>query len=197
MEPMSQVIFQHIVVTVIVILAGFLLGGGLGWLLARLLKTLYDAWPGLRLPFLMLPWRSFLVFVFLIFASPIAVYPFVIPQIPAALSSAILFTLLTLFFVADEMLACWLHSGFAVRLVKLGRTLAVFGSGIVALVGLFSQSGILNEAVRMTAVTFTPRGLQLALAAIIGVSLIFDLLLGAAQMRLAYVEMKGAEESAQ
>ncbi len=196
MEPMPQVVFQHIVITVIVILVGFLFGGGLGWLLARLFRALCDALPGLRLPLLMLPWRTFLFTVLLIFASPIATYPFIVPQTPAALSSAILFILMVSFFVADETLAYWFHAGLPLRLLKLGRTLAVASSVIVALVGLFSQGGILNEARRITAATFTPRSLWVALAVIMGLGLIFDLLLGVAQMRLTYVEMKSAEQPA-
>lgn len=193
-----QVILQHILTTVVIILAGFLVGGGLGILFAWLFRSLCNAAPGLRPPLVLLPWRTILFALVLFFCSPMAYFvtpqvaPYAALHVPAAVYPVLTFTLIVCFFVADAALAQWLPTGLGVRLTGLARTFAVACGVIVAVGANVSQSGILYYALRRAAMFFTPDSLWIALGVVMGLGLILDLLLGIVQMLLVYAERRRA-----
>lgn len=190
----SQVILQHVLTTVLTILAGFLIGGGLGILFAWLFRMLYRSVPGLRLPFTLLPWRTLLFALVLFFGSSMAfVMLRSMPQGQSAvIFPAVAFTLIVFFFVADGSLSHWLPAGLAVRLTGLARTFAVACGVTVAIGAVQDGSGILQYARNMYASTFRPDSFWTALGVVMGLGLVFDLLLGAVQMLLAVAEVRKA-----
>ena len=184
---LSQIILQHILTTVLVLLAGFLIGGGLGILFAWLFRHLYRAIPGLRPPFMVLPWRTLLFILVLFFCSPMA--RFLVSSLPqeqsAAVYPALVFILIVFFFVANETLTQWLPVSPAVRWAGLARTFTVAGGVIFAIVANAAGSGILVYAQRIVSRPFRPEAYWTALGVVLGLGLFFDLLLGMIQMLLA------------
>jgi len=191
----SRVILQHILATFMVILAGFLLGGGLGILFAWLFRQLYSAVPGLRQPFVLLPWRTLLFTFILFFCSFMAfrVVRSVQGEQSAVVYPALVFILIVFFFVADEALTQWLPISPAVRWVGLARTFAVAGGVIVAIGANAAESGILLYAQNMASRTFRPDAYWTALGVVMGLGLVFDLLIGTVQMFLAIAEKRKKE----
>jgi hypothetical protein len=184
---LSQVILQHILTTSLVILAGFLIGGGLGFLFAGLLRQLYRAVPGLRLPSMVLPWRTLIFGFVLFFSSPMAILmvPSLTPEQSAVLYPALVFILLVFFFVVHEALNQWNPVPPVLRRVGLARTFAVAGGVIIAIGANAAGAGILGYAQRMFSQTFRPDGYWIAWGIVMGLGLLFDLLLGIVQMLLA------------
>lgn len=191
---LSQVILQHILNTVLTILAGFFIGGGLGVLFAWLFRQLYRAVPGLRPVLMLLPGRTLLFALVLFFSSPMAFIA--VPSVPQELISAffpaLAFALIVFFIVADGALTHWLPAGLAVRLTGLARTLTIACGVIVAIGANETGSGILNYARIMYGSTFSPNGFWTALGVVTGLGLVFDLLLGTVQMLLAVAEGRKA-----
>jgi hypothetical protein len=196
---LTEVILQHALVTVVIILAGLLVGGGLGVLFAYLLKMLYKAAPGLHPPLMLLPWRTVLFSVVLFFVTPMALFlyrNFEPGSLMTALYPGMAFILLALFYALDTTLNHWLPSGLGVRLTALARTLAV-ASGVVVAVGVGNLgAGILWHARMMQASTFKPDGFWIMLGVVMGLGLVFDLLLGVVQMLLAYAGKRRAAKQA-
>jgi len=191
---LSQVILQYILTTVLVILAGFLIGGGLGILFAWLFRHLFRAIPGLRPPFMLLPWRTLLFTLVLFFCSPMAW--FIVSSLPqvqsAAVYPALVFILVVFSFVANEALTQWLPVSPAVRWAGLARTFTVAGGVIVAIGANAVGSGILVYAQRMASRTFRPDAYWTALGVVLGLGLCLDLLLGIVQMLLAKAQSRQA-----
>ncbi len=193
----SRVILQYVLTTVMVILTGFIIGGGLGVLVARLLQLLYKAAPGLRHPLFLLPWRTLLFGLVLFFCSPIAI--FIIPSIfQKPFYPALVFILVVLSFVSSEALIHWLPTAPPVRWIGLARTFTIACGVIVAISANAAGSGILVFAYNMSSSTFKPDAYWIALGVVMGLGLVFDLLLGIVQMLLAQAaDKKAAKLSAQ
>lgn len=190
----SRVILQHILATFIVLLAGFVIGTGLGFLFAWLFRQLYRAVPGLRPPLMLLPLRTLIFGFVLFFSSPMAILLF--PSIPreqgAAIYPTLVFTLVVFFFVADGALTHWLPVSPAVRWAGLARMFAVASGVVVAISANAAGSGILWYARIMTSNTFKPDAYWTALGVVMGLGLLFDLLLGMLQMLLANAQGRQA-----
>jgi ABC-type nitrate/sulfonate/bicarbonate transport system permease component len=188
----SHVIYQHILTTVMVFLIGFLIGGGLGILLAWLFRLLYKAVPSLRPPLMVFPWRTVLFALVLFFGSAmpsiVAASQRLKPN--AAVYPAMAFLLLVIFFVAEAGLNQWLPTGPAVRWLGVARTFAVTCGVIVALGANAAGSGILYYAQIITSQTFKLDGYWTALGVVMGLGLIFDLVIGIFQMFLAQAERR-------
>jgi hypothetical protein len=184
---LSQVILQHILSTVLVIFAGFLIGGGLGLLFAWLFRQLIRAVPGLRLPFMVLPWRTLIFTLVLFFISHMAIL--VVPSISQGLSAVVYpvigFSLLVLFIVGDEALSQWLPLSPFQRWAGLTRTFAVAAGVFVAISFNAAGEGILVYAQSMFTRTFRPDAYWITLGIVMGLGLFFDLLLGMVQILLA------------
>jgi len=109
------VILQFLQITLGILLAGLLVGGGLGLLFGWLFKLLYKAVPGLRPPFMLFPWRTILLAALVFSCTPILFYILGHDQaFSPVLPSAITFLLLTFFLVSDRLLNHCLipgHSG--------------------------------------------------------------------------------------
>jgi hypothetical protein len=190
----SQVISQHVIATLLVLLVGIVTGGGLGFLLAWLSRLLFMTNPGLRPVLMMVPGRTVLFSLVLFFGS--AISSTIMASIPqglgAAVSPVMAFALLVCFLIAVEALNQWLPDGPAVRWTGLARTLAVASGVIVAIGENATGSGILGYARIITSQTFKPDAYWTALGVVMGVGLLFDLGLGTVQMLLAVAEKKKA-----
>lgn len=188
----SQVILQYTLTTVLVILAGFFIGGGLGILFALLFRLVYKATPGLRPPFTLIPWRTLLFGSVLFFCSPMAILsiPSITQEQGAVIYPALAFILIVLSFVADEAITHWLPVAPAVRWAGLARTLTVACGVIVAIGANASGSGILMYARILTSSTFSPGAYWTALGVVIGLGLVLDVLLGTIQMLVMQAESR-------
>lgn len=190
-----QIIRQHILTTVVVILVGILVGGGLGILYAWLFRLLYKAKPGLHPPLMLLPWRTILFALVLFCCSPMAYFViggFGSQELTGVVFSALVFMVIVFFFVADGTLTQWLPARLGVRLTGLVRTFAVACGVIVAIGSNAVGSGILHYARIRVAETFNPEAWWTALGVVMGMGLVFDLVLGSVQMLLAYAERRKA-----
>jgi hypothetical protein len=196
---LTEVILQHALVTVVIILAGLLVGGGLGVLFAYLLKMLYKAAPGLHPPLMLLPWRTVLFSVVMFFISPMAFFLFrdFEPKGPlAGVYPGLVFVLIAYFYALDTVLNHWLPIGLGSRLVALARTLAVACGVLVAIGSETVEAGIMRYAHLELARTFKLDAFWTAMGIVMGLGLAFDLLLGLVQMLLVYAEKKRAAKQA-
>lgn len=193
----SQVILNFILFTLATLVAGLLVGGGLGILFAWLCRLLFRKVPGLRPPLLLLPWRTFLFGAVLFFFSRFPFYAFSRtirqPQMIEAFPAGV-FLLLVFFFAFERLLAHWLPSGVGFVLAGLVRTLAVACGVILALGAQFGTTTILAYTSRQVAATFRFEGIWVALGVILGLALFFDLLLGVVQMLFASRDQRKVEK---
>lgn len=192
---LSQVVNQHILITIAITLAGLLIGGGLGIFTAWLLKLLFQTAPGLRPPLMLVPWRTILFGFVLVFCSPVAIL--VIRNIRpggamAGLYPGLAFLAIVFFFVSDGALNLWLPTGLSTRMAGLVRTLAV-GCGVIVTIGLTNSGmGIMYYARLQIARTFDFGSMWIVVGVVMGMGLVFDLLLGIVQMLMIYAERKKA-----
>lgn len=195
---LTEVILQHVLVTAIIVLAGLLIGGGLGFLFGWIFKQLFKAVPGLQPPFMLLPWRTLLFSVMLFFVSPMAFiqfHNFDSQVLLSGLFPGVTFALIAFFFTLEATLTHWLPFGLASRLTALARTLAVACGVLIATI-LNTRAGIMGYAYMELARTFRPDAYWIALAVVMGLGLTFDLLLGTVQMLFAFAERKRAARQA-
>lgn len=193
MNPnMPQFVLNHIGVTLLVVFLSLLVGGGVGIGIAYLLKFLYRTAPKLRVPLKLLPWRTFILGLALFFFSPVAYYLFKVKMIPLVFPflMAFGFILLSLAFTIEKALETWYPEGLAIRLVSLGRTLAV-GCGVaLSIAGQSVNWGILNYATKIFFTRFQTSDFGWAFLTVLILGFIFDLLLGILQMLLAFSKQK-------
>ncbi len=185
----SPFILQQIVATLLVWLVSCILGGGIGFGIAYLLKLFYRAVPGLRNPLMILPWRTILFGLALPFFSPIFIYLRLLRlnSTMRPILSGVGFLLIVLAVTAAQTLDHWQPSNLAVRLTGLARTLAVACGFLLAITGAMLNWGMLYFANVYLAATFKANGFWIAFGVIAGLGLLLDLILGGVQMALAYM----------
>ncbi len=188
----TVVILQFLQSTVFILVAGLLVGGGLGFFFGWLLKLLYNAKPGLRAPFMLFPWRTILLAALILTCTPVLFYLLGPDQaFSPVLPSVITFLLLVFCLVIDLLLSHWLPTGLGVKLSGLLRTLAVL-CPVLVLVGsdpappLFGAGPggySMLRAVRVqVASTLKLDDMWIMLGIVVGLGLVLDLLLGVVQM---------------
>lgn len=183
------IVVEHLQISLIPWLAGTIAGGGMGYACALGARAILTRFPGLRRLATLLPWRTVLVCVLLLAWGPAIVGHMGFGTETGATLVRFLAFLLALSFTTTTLLGRWVPLSFAARLIATSRTLAAVSVAIAApgsLAGEFIfNSRSLLQPDRMT------RGFLI----VIGISLAFDLGLGALQMLASYVTDRKARDT--
>jgi hypothetical protein len=171
---------EHGLISLVGWLAGAIVGGGLGYAWARLIRFALSSSPAWRAPCILLPWRTGLM-VLLLLVSPVFVpvlaFLFGIGVTTGMISVGLTILVLALLVTATLLLEDWFPSSPVVRLVSVARTLAAGSVVLTTSVGLLGGGGIgfkISQSLNLLQYDMLLRwGLTLAV-----VILIFDLSLG-------------------
>ncbi len=185
---LSEFFAQPVVIMIGALLAALLAGGGLGALAAWLLGRLFKKVPGLRLPFIPLPWSTIFFALCLAFFVLMGGYD---PQswfsaVPPGLG----FMAIILLLVAAGMLLQWAPSGAGVRLLGLARTATVLFSIVVILLVEAAGANFLTDAIEQALATSPIYDQWIIIGFLLSLGLILDILLGVVQMLVAYRGMR-------
>lgn len=199
---LSEFFAQPVVVIIGALLAALLAGGGLGVLAAWLLARLFKRVPGLRLPFIPLPWSTLfmgmiLFFILVMLNQQLFIRGSSQGQL-AVIYLALSFLALVFFIITAGMLSHWSPSGAGVRLLGQARVATTLLGIVVTFIVEQAYPGFLIEAL-MDALNVSGTGSQwVTIGFLISLGLVFDLLLGIVQMLVAYrgLHKVGKEEAA-
>jgi len=171
-------------------LASLVVGGGLGWLAALLLRLIFKAWPVGRNVLMLLPWRAVIFALLWMLWSPLFYYAFHIRDLPAAtydfFQIGASLVLLTFILTIAVLVRHWFPSTLGVRLVSEARTLLVVAI-MVATIGIGTNPSVnFIRVIRMYIASHFDKSLvwQGWLAVFLMMSL-FDFLPGVIEMGLA------------
>jgi hypothetical protein len=175
----TSILSEHLMISLLPWMVGVLLGGSLGYICARGIRSLFSTLPGLHRPSTLLPWRT--VMMTLPLLSPLIPVLTGLGVIAGATAVGSLVFIFALPFIAGTVLECWCPSTPDVRLVSGIRTLAVASVIVATLAPLVTGSGgagvLIYEGYQSLDYARMYRGLAL----VILLSLVVDLLLGALQ----------------
>jgi hypothetical protein len=183
MDFLSRAV-EHGLISLVGWLTGAIVGGGLGYGCARLIRFAYSSFPALRTLSILLPWRTVLM-VLLLLVSPVFVpvlaILFGIGATTGMISVGLTILLLTLLVTATLLLEGWFPSPPVVRLVSVARTLAAGSVVLTTSVGLLGGGGVgfkISQSLNLLRYDMLLRwGLT-----VVVVILIFDLALGILQL---------------
>jgi hypothetical protein len=189
----TREIQQHILITLGLIIFGVIIGGGIGILIAWLLKKIYKAVPSVYLPSILFPWRSWIITIIIIYCTSIG-YFIIRNAIPndqlAILASALIIITIVALFSAEELLNLWIESGNKVRIMGVVRTISVASGGIYAIVSNNGASGVIRSAFNDLARTFKMDNIYLILGYLVLQAIIIDIIFGIIQMFIARGEKR-------
>ena len=182
-------------------LLALILGGGLGWLVALLLRLVYRSWPMGRSILMILPWRAVSFALLWLLWSPFFIFLFRIRELPAFmydfLQMGLSLPLVALILTVAVLVHHWFPSGLFVRLASEARTLAVATVMIGTLAVGANPSENFVRLIRMAiASTFDTGIVWQGWLYIFLAMLAFDLLPGIVQMVVALVGSKKKTEGA-
>jgi ABC-type proline/glycine betaine transport system permease subunit len=179
----TSILGEHLLISLVPWLVGVVVGGSLGYICARGIRGLFSALPGLRRPSTLLPWRTVVMTL-----------PLLFPLIPALVGLGVVAgaTMVGFFvfvfalpFIAGIVLEHWYPSTPNVRLVGGIRTLAVASVIVATLAPVVTGSGGAGVLIREGYQSVDYARMLRGLALVIVLSLIGDLLLGALQFLLS------------
>ena len=179
----TSILGEHLLISLVPWLVGVAVGGSLGYICARGIRGLFSALPGLRRPSTLLPWRTVVMTL-----------PLLFPLIPALTGLGVVAgaTMVGFFvfvfalpFIAGTVLGRWYPSTPNVRLVGGIRTLAVASVIVATLTPVVAGSGGAGVLIREGYQSLDYARMLRGLAVVIVLSLIGDLLLGALQFLLS------------
>ena len=181
----TSAILEHLFLIIAPGLGGIVIGGGLGWVFAIIIRYLWSALPRLQSPSVFLPWRTLLVGLALIVWSPL---------LPARLGlgvgagSAMVgsFTLIAASgLTMTTLLDHWFPAPLVTRLIAHARTLAAATNAFAVSAGFLGGGG-LGFLILQQANTLQYGGVWSALLLATTVVLISDLAFGAVQLGVSY-----------
>lgn len=175
---------QHFLISLVPWLVGVIIGSGMGYACALLVRRLLTALPGLRRPSMLLPWRT--VAVTLLLLSP-AVPVFVGLEMVAGGVIVGLFVLLSaLPFTVVTLLDHWYGSPVLLRLSGGARTLAAASVAVASVTITVGGGGgagwLIFEGMRLLDYPAMLRGFSIVFL----LALMSDILLGALQLLSSY-----------
>lgn len=186
-------ILEHLLISVIPLLAGIVLGGGLGVAGAFLVRLIFSALPWLHKLAILLPWRTLLVSLVLLTWSPFLVMRFGLGMITGAITVFLVISLVALVSTMALLIEHWYPSPLAVRFLSATRLLATTSGAIAVGVGFVSSSGLgslMMRWIELLDYKLVWQGL-LALAVL---ALVPDLLVGVAQLVVVSFMAGGKEK---
>ena len=190
----TTILLEHLTISLLPWLPGTLMGGSLGYILARLFHRILIKKPNLENFYFFLPWRTaaILLAVMAIFTP----YPFIFigPGPKAAIASMffLVFVLATAY-TASAYLDYWLRSSPAARVFGMSRTLGIV-SVVVAILSGFSGAGGAWSLIWIGMREYDYTRMWVGYAIVAGLALILDLLLGAIHVSIALRVESGLRE---
>ena len=177
---------EHGLISVVGWLIGVVLGGGMGYGCALLMRAVFSSLPRLHKLSALLPWRTVVLGTLLIACSPAVVVPFGLGPTAGLVSVGLAILLLALPFTANVLLEYWNPSLVVVRLIAGARTLATAAVVFTAGIGLFGGGGLGLIAVQSMRLLDYDTAVDACLI-VISLMLALDLLLGALQVIASYM----------
>jgi hypothetical protein len=174
-------IVWHVLVSWVPWLLGIVVGGGLGFLCGLGVGACLAARPGLRRPWVLLPWRTGVMGLLLAAWSPFVPRLLGLGLVTGGAMVGVSVGLLALAFTATTLVENRHPSPLGARLVAGARTLAVASGLFAAGAGLLGGGGLgqaILSAARLQAYGLLWQGLLV----ILSLALVLDLSLGLVQM---------------
>jgi len=175
------VVVEHLLISLVPWLAGVVLGGGLGYLCAILVRVLFSSFPDLSKPSMLLPWRAILMSLLLLVLSPASVAILGLGPMAGAVVVGLSMLLLAMPLTAAILLENWYPSSLSVRLVGGLRTLATASVVVAVGAGVFGGGGLGSSMMESVRLLQFGRALEGWLA-ILALAVLLDLLLGIPQL---------------
>ena len=187
MEPMLWTrILEYILITLIPLLVGIIIGGGLGTLLALAGRAIYRSSPLIRKIALILPWRTLLLGLILLVWSPYLVLRMGIgPRVVGLIVGLVIF-LASAAVTSTILLEEWVPSPLWQKLLGAVRLFAAAAPVIAAAAG-FMNTGGLGFLIIQGARTFRFGIAWQGYLLVVLLVLILDLVLGGVQVLAAFM----------
>jgi len=176
----ASLLYNHLLISLGPWLGGILIGGGLGYAGAYLLRDLYASKPDVRRAATIVPWRAMVLGLLLFAWSPFIPIRLGLGTAPAMVMAGLFTVLLWLPFTVGVLMHQWFPASLEVRLLGGSRSLAMAATAAALAVGVFTGGGVgpyLMQQINLLQWGQFFRG-TLTLAAI---AMIVDLLLGILQ----------------
>ena len=177
------VLVQHLLISLVPWLGGVVVGGGLGYICALVGRRLFSARPGLRRLSMLLPWRTIVVNLLLLYSVfPIILRLIGVPVrsgVPAQAAIVCLWVLpLAFAFTAVVLFESWYSSPLVVRLIAGVRTLATASVAVAAATQRAAGRGSIGVSLYPTGY---PQVIS-TLSTVVLLTLMVDVLIGALQL---------------
>jgi osmoprotectant transport system permease protein len=180
-DVIGRRIVEHLLISLLPLLAGVAVGGGLGAVCALVVRALFSALPGLRKLSILLPWRTILMGLLLLIWTPFIAIRLGIGVATGAVTVGLVMFLLALVFTVAALTEHWHPSPLAIRLLAGARTLAAASGVIAAGAGFVGGGGIgflMIQGMNLLQYDLAWKGWLV----IVILALVLDLLLGIVQL---------------
>lgn len=179
---------QHFLISLVPWLAGVIVGGGFGYVCALVAHSLFSAFPGLRRPSMLLPWRT--VAVTLPLLSPVVPVFVGLGMVAGGVMVGLFVFLFALPFTVVTLLDHWYASPVLMRLIGGARTLATGSVAVAAVTTVVGGGGgagwLIFEGMQLLDYPAMLRGFSIVFL----LALMSDILLGALQLLLSLTSRK-------
>ncbi len=171
---------EHLLISLVPWLAGAIVGGGLGYACALVVRRLFSTFPGLRKASMLLPWRT--VAVTLPLLSPLVAILVGLGTVAGAVMVGLFVLLFALPFTVVILLEQWYPSPLAVRLIAGAKTLATASVAVAAVGPPMAGGGgagvLIFQGMRLLDYAQMLRGFSV----VVFLALTLDVLLGVLQL---------------
>ena len=178
-------IIKFVLMAVLTWLAAVVMGGGIGALIAWLLRLIFLGAPGLYKPSMLFPGRTIVAGLLYLAWSPI---PYLLAVMPTGLElvRGLGMVILMMMVTGRLLLSYWFPSGLAVRLIALARDMVITTVIALDLAGIATGWGLGSQVIRSARTTFDMSLLWRGWLILTVILLAFDLPFGTIQTILAY-----------
>ena len=177
-----ETFFEHFWLTAVPWLIGILFGGGLGYLVARVLRPFWQTRASFRSALLIVPWRTLgALIILLTVRSPLLLRYFGLGQATALVWLTILSCLAAFGAALNLFLTSPKSSTTTSQAIASARTIAV-GLSIVAIIAFDAGAGGAGELITNSMLTLDRNLFMTGVFTIVAVSVILDILLGVVQV---------------
>jgi hypothetical protein len=144
-----SLVFEHALISMFGWFSGIIAGGGLGYLCALMVHSISTAFPKLRKPAVLLPWRTVIMALLLFISLPvIVIMQFGLGAKSGTISVGMTVFLLALVYATSILLEHWHANRILSRLISGARTLATASPIFTALFGFFGGGGAGSAAIQ-------------------------------------------------
>lgn len=179
-------VLEHLLISLLPLVAGLVLGGGLGMACALIARLLLNALPGLRKLAILVPWRTVLVNLVLLIWVPFLAIRLGLGVKTGAISVGLIIFLVGWAATIGMLIEHWFPSPLGVRIIATIRMVATASGAIAAGVGLMGGGGLgflIIQGMRLLNYKLAWQGLL----AVVILTLALDLVVGAVQLVVSYV----------